>query len=411
MKARRERHPTRSNPGERADGETCGWRSTLRSWTTTRWLIRSPSRPSSNGRTGTWPRVQLGPDMTADVVLRAMVVTAAENGGYLRRTPLAERLGVQDTTATRWIRKVRKELDGIGFLQEPVLGLSPVPRSMVIGHARVLEHLHSQIAPVTLLLGPSSVGKTTVAEEVFASARGLRRAASSVRRAPCRGRPLDHELHQPPERPAQRGNRAARWGDRRGNERDAEGPGGATARHLLHALREPAPTAHDRLPLPGLPARVPHRRGGRADPDEHQASALPGASREGGAVGSGGQIARAREMARLEESKGPVLSALHAVAFGDEELFSNAIGGKREIEINGFRRREDAFGPIQWRLLLTWAREALSGRWRTFSPAESYGLQKSPEVASRVLRMGDVSRPKVGVRCALLPFIWEKRRG
>jgi hypothetical protein len=64
--------------------------------------------------------VKLGPDMTADVVLRAMVVTAAENGGNLRRTPLAERLGVQDTTATRWVRKVRKELDSIGFLREPV---------------------------------------------------------------------------------------------------------------------------------------------------------------------------------------------------------------------------------------------------------------------------------------------------
>jgi hypothetical protein len=65
--------------------------------------------------------VQLGPDMMGDAVLRAMVQTADENGGHLRRAPLAERLGVQDTTATRWIRKVRLELDGIGFLQDPGL--------------------------------------------------------------------------------------------------------------------------------------------------------------------------------------------------------------------------------------------------------------------------------------------------
>lgn len=64
--------------------------------------------------------VKLGENMTGDVVLRAMVVTAVENGGHLRRTPLAQRLGVQDTTATRWIRKVRKELDTIGFLRDPV---------------------------------------------------------------------------------------------------------------------------------------------------------------------------------------------------------------------------------------------------------------------------------------------------
>lgn len=64
--------------------------------------------------------VHLGPDMTADVVLEAMLRIADENGGHLRRKPLAATLGVQDSTATRWIRKVRKELLGIGFMHDPV---------------------------------------------------------------------------------------------------------------------------------------------------------------------------------------------------------------------------------------------------------------------------------------------------
>lgn len=118
MKARRER-PSLENPGEHADGDDL-------------WMevhARQDDDPVADQVSLTTElerayqhlaTVQLGPDMTADVVLRAMVVTAAENGGYLHRRPLAERLGVQDTTATRWIRKVRKELAGIEFLRDPV---------------------------------------------------------------------------------------------------------------------------------------------------------------------------------------------------------------------------------------------------------------------------------------------------
>jgi hypothetical protein len=280
----------------------------------------------------------------------------------------------------------------------------------VVGHEQVLERLHLQVSPVTLLLGPPSVGKTTLAEEVFA---GLGVVGALLRRY--------EDLRVADTR------QIATFTSRRTKEPKGlivqlDGVTDEAANAMLKILEEPPPDTYFMLcasapPLLTITSRAQVYRFGYLT-DEQVAAILmstkPILSRERAekaARSSGGQIARAREMARLEESKGPVLSALHAVAFGDEELFSNAVGGKREVEINGSKFREDAFGSTQWRLLQTWAREALSGRWRTFSPAESYGLQKRPDVASRVLRMGDVSRPKVGVRCALLPFIWEKRRG
>jgi hypothetical protein len=280
----------------------------------------------------------------------------------------------------------------------------------VIGHRQALEHLRSQISPVTLLLGPASVGKTTMAEEVFANvgvSGPMLRRYDVLRVADARS--ITSFISRRSEQP-------------KGAIVQLDGATDEATNAMLKVLEEPPPDTYFMLcasttpPLTIVSRSQVFRLGYLTDAEVVQVlmstkPVLPRDRAERAARSSGGQIARAREMARLEESKGPVLSALHAVAFGDEELFSNAVGGKREIEVNGFRHREDAFGSTQWRLLQTWAREALSGRWRTFSPAESYGLQKSPEVASRVLRMGDVSRPKVGVRCALLPFIWEKRRG
>jgi hypothetical protein len=280
----------------------------------------------------------------------------------------------------------------------------------VIGHGQVVEHLRSDTPQVSLLLGPSSVGKTTVAEEVFESlgvSGAMLRRFEALRIADARS--ITSFTSRRSSLP-------------KGAIVQLDGATDEATNAMLKVLEEPPSATYFMLcastppPLTIVSRSQVFRLGYLTDAEVARVlmSTKPVLSlerAEKAARSAGGQVSRAREMARLEESKGPVLSVLHAVAFGDEELFSNAIGGKREIEINGSKRREDTFGPTQWRLLRTWAREALSGRWRAFSPAESYGLQKSPEVASRVLRMGDVSRPKVGVRCALLPFIWEKRRG
>lgn len=280
----------------------------------------------------------------------------------------------------------------------------------VIGHGQVVEHLRSDTPQVSLLLGPPSVGKTTAAEEVFADLGVhdpllLRYASVKVGDARAMTQFVGRRSVAPKGVLAQLDDVTAE-----------------AANAMLKLLEEPPPKTYfmlcaSRPPLLTIASRAQtYRFGYLTDAEVAQVlmTTKPRLAKDKAfkaARSSGGQVSRAREMARLEESKGPVLSALHAVAEANEELFVNAVGGRREVEVNGKPVRVDAFGEVQWNLMRTWAREALTGRWRTFTPAESYGLQRDHQVADRVLRMGKVARPKVAVRCALLPFILEKRRG
>lgn len=59
--------------------------------------------------------IQVGPDMSADVVFAAIVHQAQGDGRFIRKR-VAKLLGVQDSTMTRWSREVFEELDVIGFL-------------------------------------------------------------------------------------------------------------------------------------------------------------------------------------------------------------------------------------------------------------------------------------------------------
>jgi hypothetical protein len=60
--------------------------------------------------------IQVGPDMTMDVVFQAMVHQAQDDGRLIRKR-VARLLGVQDSTMTRWSREVFSELAAIGFLE------------------------------------------------------------------------------------------------------------------------------------------------------------------------------------------------------------------------------------------------------------------------------------------------------
>jgi DNA polymerase III, delta subunit len=279
----------------------------------------------------------------------------------------------------------------------------------VVGHGQVVAHLRSDTPQVSLLLGPPSVGKTTAAEEVLGDLGVhdpllLRYASVRVSDARAMTQFTSRRSRKPKGILAQL---------------DQVTPEAANA--MLKLLEEPPPATYFMLcashqPLLTIASRAQvYRFGYLTDAEVAQVlqTTKPRLARdkaEKAARSSGGQVSRAREMARLEESKGPVLSALHAVAERNEDLFVNAVGGRREIEIDGQPTRVDAFGEVQWSLMRTWAREALTGRWRTFTPAESYGLQRDRRVADRVLRMADVARPKVAVRCALLPFILDRSR-
>ena len=61
--------------------------------------------------------IQVGPDMSGDVVFEAMVRQAHDDGRLIRKR-VAKLLGVQDSTMTRWTREVFAELEAIGFLEK-----------------------------------------------------------------------------------------------------------------------------------------------------------------------------------------------------------------------------------------------------------------------------------------------------
>lgn len=103
---------------------------------------------------------------------------------------------------------------------------------------------------------------------------------------------------------------------------------------------------------------------------------------------SKGQISAALELAQQEENKLPVLSVLRAFREKDTQILDHA-------SVAWEQKHTD--------LLQTWAKEALTGRWRIFNEAES-GLSK--KIIMRVLIASSTSiRPKLMVRSKLMKIL------
>jgi hypothetical protein len=290
---------------------------------------------------------------------------------------------------------------------------------VIVGHGEVVERLRVSLPPVALILGPRSVGKWTIAEEIVAH-HGIggvmlrRYAEGAVETDPRKRTVLKVDdarsiLAFISKRTPQHKAIIARLDHAQGDAVNA----------LLKALEEPPPKVHFLLvaaerPLLTIVSRSQVFRCGYLTEDEvttvlvsHYGLSIGEA--EGLARCATGQLHRVEDIRRYERNKGPVLSVLKGAAEGNEELFMAAVTGKREVEVDGQRHREDAFGEVQWSLLRRWAVEAMTGRWRMFTPAESFGLQNDARVVRRVLRLNGV-RPKIGAIEALLPIAHERGR-
>lgn len=95
--------------------------------------------------------------------------------------------------------------------------------------------------------------------------------------------------------------------------------------------------------------------------------------------------------AQLEPDSGPVYQVLKAMSVGDPELLHAAM---------------DNWGDTTHELLVRWAIEARTGRWRLFSPGDSFGLQTT-DVPMRVLKRLSsfpLARPRLAVQAALAPL-------
>jgi hypothetical protein len=273
-----------------------------------------------------------------------------------------------------------------------------------IGHTHVVEALQGELPPVTLFLGPASVGKATIAAELFA------RHGISGTRLFVADR-LDVDVARD----------AAEFCRGRGHRGVLLGLDAATTpavNVLLKPLEAPPREVHfilvsSEVPIETVTSRAQVYRFGFLSEDEvaRVLIEIRGVSRaqaEAAAKLSGGQVRPALGALLAGDSRGPILTVLRAVAEGDEELFYATMGGKRLVRVNGHEERRDAVDAQQLGLLRTWALEARTGRWRLFSRKDSYGLDTEPAVIDRVLRATSrPTRPKVAVRAALLPLVWE----
>lgn len=276
---------------------------------------------------------------------------------------------------------------------------------MVVGHDQLAEQLRHRLPVVSLFVGPSSVGKATLARELLfgyqlIDTRFLAVAKLTITTA----REIIGFV-------AGAGSRGILV------DLDGATPEGVNA--LLKLLEDPPP--RDRFiftashaPMETLASRAQVYRFGYLTNEEvarvvQLVRNVTAAQATEVAVRSGGQVAPALAALR-GDGRGPVLSVLKAVATGDDELFFQAISGKRLVVVDGDEERRDAIDVSQLHLLRSWALEARTGRWRLFSPEESYGLDRDPQVVERILQATRrPSRPRVALRAALQPLIWDRR--
>jgi hypothetical protein len=83
-----------------------------------------------------------------------------------------------------------------------------------------------------------------------------------------------------------------------------------------------------------------------------------------------GQVSVALGSLDVEIEKAPIIALLRATAEGDEVMFGKVVSRSREEHLH---------------LLRVWASEASTGMWRLFEPRESYGLEPYASGVGRAL--------------------------
>lgn len=240
----------------------------------------------------------------------------------------------------------------------------------VVGHEAVRQELERHLPPVTLLIGPRSVGKTTLARHLITHHRchwsmdyGSLTAALAreiVESAPTRRTSLDVRVI------------------------DLDGSTEATQNILLKVLEEPP--AHCRFiliatsrPMPTITSRAQvHEVGLLTDAQVSQIlrdnCGISEHAADMAAARGRGQVAPAMASAEDRESD-RITSVVSSAA--KAAMQGNAAGAALSMALRGWTEEHTV-------VLRRWAAEAASGRWVVFSPEFAPGVTSA--VALRVLQ-------------------------
>lgn len=256
---------------------------------------------------------------------------------------------------------------------------------VIVGHEKVRTQLEQNLPPVTLLRGPASVGKRTLALHLA--------AVHGVREVDIRFSPL---LTVDEAREFRLFAATAPFGPLKIMIFRLESAGSRALNALLKALEEPPPTVRYLLlstdsTLDTIASRAVVYRLGLLSESELRLvlvdclGMVPTLASRAASVG-GGQVQRALQAGEADSQRTHVLTALKAVSDKDPELLERAME-QWEIE--------------QHELLVSWCLEAVTGRWCRFTEQESFGLERTdvPMMLLHELRLR--ARPKLAARVVL----------
>lgn len=264
----------------------------------------------------------------------------------------------------------------------------------IIGHDVVRRALETELPMVSLLVGPAHVGKRTLAHHILKhhgvwpidiyehaltaqSARDMRAFAHGAPSGPWRVVLTRLRRHEPV------------WNI------------------LLKVLEEPPPTARFILLTEQRPASTITSRARVFDCGYLQLAevadilvSLGMSSRSAAAAATltPGTVPSGEVIVGYEAARDTVLGIGQAIAEHDHWLF--------------LRMCQSVEGWITRNLLYRWMVETVTGDWRIFTEAETFGLaQRKTTVRKMILAMSAVSeaREKLAIRVALEPFVVEER--
>lgn len=262
----------------------------------------------------------------------------------------------------------------------------------MIGHTRARALLEKELPIATLLSGPASVGKWTLANHL----------ADHHRVATVDRWQVPHGMTIDTVRLVTAYARRAPHGAFKLIQARLDASSKAALQALLKTLEEPPPRVKFLLTsaartLPTIASRCTVFELGELSPREleniYVDQGFPKAKASRAAQYARGQVAQGYDAETADIHRNQVSTLAKALTSSDKELFDAVF------------RSWDARSQQMLTTLLT---ECLTQRWTVFNPELTFGLEHNrPQLLRMVTALGmfSAARPRLGVRAALEPFL------